>query len=128
MTGINTRILRAFARVYKRNADTAAKSLSEYLLDRLTARVCTVEEGRLLIGLSNAELGSSNWSPTGELAQTRILETISDLADRYDQAQTDLVTDGATTLPQPDAIYTRMFTDIVPVREAFQDGSGLRCM
>lgn len=126
MTGLNSRLLKAFARAFNRDAQACKKPIADYLLDRLTRRVATVEEGRLLTSLTNGEQGSSNWTPTGELAQSRVLEIISDLLDRYDKAKTDLVTDGLQGTPQPDQIFTRMLQDIVPCREAFQDNSGLR--
>ena|SRR5258706_8967800 len=105
---------RGLLRDFKRQADAKSITLLEALLLILSAPVVTVQKGRILISASSGEVTASFSTSIG-LSQAQLMDVVSELIDRYEQAKADLISEGNAT-PTDAQIYARELDDLRAIK------------
>lgn len=120
-----TRIRKSFLRNRYRYAVDNSQTLLQTLEDLEDAQYDAVSDGLVLVSTSGNAHESRYRFPSG-FDSGDIMELISDLIDRYEEAEAKLIADDEISSPTDAQIYTEMLARMKPIRDYQSDFSAIR--
>lgn len=125
MVGVSTPFARQFLRTLAEGAETSSITLLDALKTAASGKVTSAGDGRYVIQ-STANGHSTQWNiHDTDASPGEILEMISELRDRYEEAYNALIAAGESD-PADSDILAEMLDKLRPIRRVASDFSNLR--
>lgn len=119
MASVATTFKRLFLRNLLWSAQDSGKSLYDVLKTAAQARLSETERGKFLVSTA-ANGHSAEWEVPRDLSPQSIVELLSQLLDRYDEAKAYLIAEG-TASPTDQQIHDEMLEKLKAVRSYRHD-------